>query len=114
MSQGGYAYTWKGQLPTRTRPNAVYSPKVFLGGIPWDIGEAALLATFKPFGAIKIEWPGRGGVNAPPNGGRDNGHGGHGPLMNAVGDAYMMGARGRRHSGCKWSNLFKCIKALDS
>ncbi|CAB4054503.1 CPEB [Lepeophtheirus salmonis] len=39
--------------------NIQLSCKVFLGGVPWDITEGALLSTFKPFGPIKIEWPGK-------------------------------------------------------
>ena len=35
------------------------SCKVFLGGVPWDINEPALLQAFKQFGNIRIEWPGK-------------------------------------------------------
>lgn len=31
--------TWSGQLPPRNYKNPVYSCKVFLGGVPWDITE---------------------------------------------------------------------------
>ena len=30
-------YTWSGRLPPRNHKNPVYSNKVFLGGVPWDI-----------------------------------------------------------------------------
>ncbi|XP_074661288.1 uncharacterized protein LOC141913956 isoform X2 [Tubulanus polymorphus] len=53
--------TWSGQLPRRVYKNPVYSCKVFLGGVPWDITEAGLQACFKPFGNVKIEWPGKEG-----------------------------------------------------
>lgn len=31
--------TWSGQLPPRNYKNPIYSCKVFLGGVPWDITE---------------------------------------------------------------------------
>jgi len=45
--------TWSGQLPPRSHRMLNYSPKVFLGGIPWDISEQSLIQIFKPFGSIK-------------------------------------------------------------
>lgn len=45
--------TWSGVLPPRSHRNMTYSPKVFLGGIPWDISEQSLIAIFKQFGTIK-------------------------------------------------------------
>lgn len=30
-----------------------------MGGVPWDISEQLLIQTFKPFGTIKVEWPGK-------------------------------------------------------
>jgi len=50
-------YTWSGQLPPRNYKNPIYSNKVFLGGVPWDINEAGLQQAFRPFGAVKVEWP---------------------------------------------------------
>ena len=35
------------------------SSSVFLGGVPWDINEQSLIATFSKFGSIKIQWPGK-------------------------------------------------------
>ncbi|KAL5468728.1 hypothetical protein EMCRGX_G029838 [Ephydatia muelleri] len=51
--------TWSGQLPARRHKNPTFSPRVFLGGVPWDITEAALLAAFQPFGSLNIDWPGK-------------------------------------------------------
>ncbi|CAI9736084.1 cytoplasmic polyadenylation element-binding protein-like [Octopus vulgaris] len=53
--------TWRGQLPPRNNKSPSYSCKVFLGGVPWDITEAGLQATFNKFGGMKIEWPGKDG-----------------------------------------------------
>ncbi|XP_026115675.1 cytoplasmic polyadenylation element-binding protein 1-like isoform X2 [Carassius auratus] len=54
-------YTWEGSLPLRNYKNPVYSCKVFLGGVPWDITEASLLNTFSVFGPLKVDWPGKDG-----------------------------------------------------
>ncbi|XP_058792267.1 translational regulator orb2 isoform X2 [Phymastichus coffea] len=61
-------YTWRGDLPQRTQKPVAYSSKVFLGGVPWDITEAALISTFKQFGSIKIEWPGKNQTPVQPKG----------------------------------------------
>ena len=45
-------------LPRRYK-NPTYSPRVFLGGVPWDTTEATLLALFQPFGNLVIDWPGK-------------------------------------------------------
>jgi len=50
-------YTWSGQLPARNYKNPIYSNKIFLGGVPWDITEAGLQQAFRPFGPVKVEWP---------------------------------------------------------
>ncbi|XP_054752138.2 cytoplasmic polyadenylation element-binding protein 1-like [Lytechinus pictus] len=62
--------TWSGQLPPKVYRNPTYSCKVFLGGVPWDITEAGLQASFKPFGLIRVEWPGKDGKHPryPPKG----------------------------------------------
>ena len=52
-------WTWSGQLPPRRHKNPTYSPRVFLGGVPWDITEAALLHTFQVFGNLTVDWPGK-------------------------------------------------------
>ena len=57
--------TWRGQLPPRNHSNKTLSNKVFLGGVPWDISEQNLLAAFRPFGSVRIEWPGKEGSCVP-------------------------------------------------
>ncbi len=54
------SYTWSGQLPRRMRTkNPIYSCKVFLGGIPYDLTDSDLHCTFAQFGHIQIQWPGK-------------------------------------------------------
>uniref|UniRef100_A0A1B0FMU8 RRM domain-containing protein n=1 Tax=Glossina morsitans morsitans TaxID=37546 RepID=A0A1B0FMU8_GLOMM len=60
--------TWSGQLPPRSHRLYQFSPKLFLGGIPWDISEQSLIQIFKPFGQIKVEWPGKEQQAAQPKG----------------------------------------------
>ncbi|KAH8311315.1 hypothetical protein KR044_005614 [Drosophila immigrans] len=60
--------TWSGQLPPRSHRMLNYSPKVFLGGIPWDISEQSLIQIFKPFGSIRVEWPGKEQQATQPKG----------------------------------------------
>lgn len=38
----GLSY-WKGELPPRTYPSPIFSCKIFVGGVPWDITEQALI-----------------------------------------------------------------------
>ena len=66
--------TWSGQLPPRIYRNPTYSCKVFLGGVPWDITEPNLVSTFKPFGNVKVEWPGKDSKHTrhPPKGEGDD------------------------------------------
>lgn len=45
--------TWSGQLPPRNYKNPIYSCKVFLGGVPWDITEGGCLGS----GAWGHWWP---------------------------------------------------------
>jgi len=61
-------FTWSGQLPPRNHRNPVYSCKVFLGGVPWDITELGLIHAFRSFGNVKIEWPGKEGGPSQPKG----------------------------------------------
>ncbi|CAB0038790.1 unnamed protein product [Trichogramma brassicae] len=61
-------HTWCGELPQRTRKPIGYSSKVFLGGVPWDTTESILVSTFKQFGPIKIEWPGKNQSSIQPKG----------------------------------------------
>uniref|UniRef100_A0A5S6Q7E1 RRM domain-containing protein n=1 Tax=Trichuris muris TaxID=70415 RepID=A0A5S6Q7E1_TRIMR len=51
--------TWSGPLPPKMHQNPVYSCKVFVGGVPWDITEPSLINAFKMFGPVRVEWPGR-------------------------------------------------------
>lgn len=51
--------TWSGPLPGKNYKNPTYSCKVFVGGVPWDITETALINAFKNFGPVRVEWPGR-------------------------------------------------------
>ncbi|RZC38281.1 cytoplasmic polyadenylation element-binding protein 1 [Asbolus verrucosus] len=60
--------TWSGVLPPRTAKPSGYSSKVFLGGVPWDISEQALIQTFKQFGPIRVEWPGKEKQVSQPKG----------------------------------------------
>jgi len=56
------ACTWSGQLPApgRSQGPPLYSSKVFLGGVPWDLTDKCLSQAFRQFGTIKVEWPGKG------------------------------------------------------
>jgi len=53
--------TWTGQLMPKHQAgrNSSYSSKIFLGGVPWDITEMALIQAFNKFGPVRVEWPGR-------------------------------------------------------
>ena len=46
----------------------MYSCKIFLGGVPWDVTEVSLVQAFSPFGNIRIEWPGKDQSPSPPKG----------------------------------------------
>lgn len=70
--------TWSGQLPPRNYKNPVYSCKVFLGGVPWDITEGELPPGFLlqehdaglEAGLISelraLQEPGEGRLHLPP------------------------------------------------
>jgi cytoplasmic polyadenylation element-binding protein len=60
--------TWSGVLPERKLKPTAYSSKVFLGGVPWDVSEQALIQTFKQFGPMKVEWPGKDKAANQPKG----------------------------------------------
>lgn len=48
---------WSGKLPPKQyKPPLVYSTKVFVGGLPWDICENDLLKEFGVFGPCRIEF----------------------------------------------------------
>jgi len=59
------AYTWSGHLPTRSQRLSGISSKVFLGGVPWDITEEGLIDTFRAFGPVRVEWPGKENAAVP-------------------------------------------------
>ncbi|XP_061451437.1 cytoplasmic polyadenylation element-binding protein 1 isoform X1 [Rhineura floridana] len=67
---------WSGQLPPRNYKNPIYSCKVFLGGVPWDITEAGLISTFRVFGSLRVEWPGKDSKHPryPPKGNMPKGY----------------------------------------
>ncbi|XP_028812541.1 cytoplasmic polyadenylation element-binding protein 1 isoform X1 [Denticeps clupeoides] len=69
-------FTWSGQLPPRNYKNPLYSCKVFLGGVPWDITEAGLINTFSSYGPLSVEWPGKDGKHprCPPKGNMPKGY----------------------------------------
>lgn len=48
---------WSGELPPRNYSNPTFSSKIFVGGVPWDITETALIDAFSPYGACRVEWP---------------------------------------------------------
>ena len=49
--------SWKGKLPPKAyRTPIVYSTKVFVGGLPWDIIEEDLIKEFGQFGPCRVEW----------------------------------------------------------
>jgi len=49
--------SWKGKLPPKQyKTPVVYSTKVFVGGLPWDITEDDLLKEFGVFGPCRVEW----------------------------------------------------------
>lgn len=62
--------TWSGILPQRSNYNKIvnYSNKVFLGGIPPDVSEHMYYEIFKPFGQIRVEWPGKENQSTKPKG----------------------------------------------
>ncbi|XP_075976142.1 polyadenylation element binding protein orb isoform X2 [Anticarsia gemmatalis] len=79
---GGEVLRWGGKLPPRCAdPSGGFSAKVFLGGLPWDITEHALMHTLKHFQPVRVEWPGRegGGGGGAGAGGGAAGAGGGAP-----------------------------------
>lgn len=51
--------SWHGELPPRDYTSPTFSRKIFVGGVPWDITEAALKDSFGEFGSCAVEWPGQ-------------------------------------------------------
>lgn len=51
---------WSGRLPPKIySENALYSRKVFLGGLPWDVNQQSLLQSLHRYGSVKLEIPGK-------------------------------------------------------
>jgi hypothetical protein len=58
--QNSMHYTWAGRLPPKIySENSLYSRKVFLGGLPWDVNQAYLLQLLNKYGPVKLEIPGK-------------------------------------------------------
>jgi hypothetical protein len=50
---------WCGRLPPKVYPeNSIYSRKVFLGGLPWDVDHNCLLSLLHKYGTVKFDVPG--------------------------------------------------------
>lgn len=53
-------HTWVGRLPPKIfHDNSIYSRKVFLGGLPWDVNQAYLVQLLQKYGSVKLEIPGK-------------------------------------------------------
>ncbi len=53
-------HTWSGRLPPKIYiENGVYSRKVFLGGLPWDVNQNHLNQVLQKYGQVKLEVPGK-------------------------------------------------------
>ncbi len=51
---------WCGRLPPKIyATSSVYSRKVFLGGLPWDVNQSFLIHMLQAFGQVKLEIPGK-------------------------------------------------------
>jgi cytoplasmic polyadenylation element-binding protein len=53
-------HVWFGRLPPKVyTENSLYSRKVFLGGLPWDVNQAHLVQLLHKYGPVKLEIPGK-------------------------------------------------------
>ena len=53
-------HVWFGRLPPKVySENALYSRKVFLGGLPWDVNQQHLVQMLHKYGPVKLEIPGK-------------------------------------------------------
>lgn len=50
-------YVWSGDITAESHENPEYSRKVFIGGIPSNVGEDRLRRIFSRYPITKIEWP---------------------------------------------------------
>ncbi len=59
FSETGHS-SWCGRLPPKIyATSSVYSRKVFLGGLPWDVNQSFLVHMLQAFGQVKLEIPGK-------------------------------------------------------
>ncbi len=59
-ANGSSHQIWQGRLPPKIyTDNALYSRKVFLGGLPWDVNQQSLLQSLHRYGTVKLEIPGK-------------------------------------------------------
>uniref|UniRef100_A0A1B0GHH9 Putative rna-binding protein rrm superfamily n=1 Tax=Lutzomyia longipalpis TaxID=7200 RepID=A0A1B0GHH9_LUTLO len=68
LATGGSVCTWYGKLPVRNHSSVTYSTKVFVGGIPWEMSEDAIMGMFRQLGSVRIEWPGKDNRTSRPRG----------------------------------------------
>jgi len=68
MDDSNSSCVWSGSLPPRNHKNPIFSSKIFIGGVPWDVTESSLVNAFGCFGPIRIEWPGKDTSPSPPKG----------------------------------------------
>jgi len=52
-------HTWSGVLPNGSHKTSIYSCKVFLGGVPWEMTDHDIKLTFSRFGNVSILRPGQ-------------------------------------------------------
>jgi len=84
---------WKGKLPPKQyKTPVVYSTKVFVGGLPWDITEEDIFKEFGVFGPCRVEWTNKEKFNLL-NG---NVQGGNGGEMSYDNGGYQKGFSGYR------------------
>ncbi|XP_003739896.1 uncharacterized protein LOC100905810 [Galendromus occidentalis] len=58
--QSETTFSWKGTLTTRFHPSPTFAPKVFVGGLPYDVTPDALTEIFGKFGLVTVQFPPRG------------------------------------------------------
>jgi cytoplasmic polyadenylation element-binding protein len=52
-------HTWSGSLTATIAKNPVYSNKVFLGGVPWDMEDQDVKLAFSRYGTVSVHRPGK-------------------------------------------------------
>lgn len=58
--QSETTFSWKGTLTTRFHASPTFAPKVFVGGLPYDVTPDALTELFGKFGLVAVQFPPRG------------------------------------------------------